>query len=107
MYYKPFLGATNTGRSLDIYTILRDGYEWWACQEDGHQLIFQGKSYRKICEVNFIGREGTKVIGMLNILKTRNLMPYKYDFTFVSDDLMAGLRLKNIRPVKMYADLKS
>lgn len=106
MYYKPFLGAVNTGRSIDRYILLFDG-EWWICQKGGRQLVFKGEGYRKICETDFIGHEGQWVLGIFQIKSTRNLLPYRYEFIFVSNDLMAGYVLKNILPVKLHFDFDS
>ncbi len=97
MFYKPFLGAVNTGMSIDVYTMLCDG-EWWVCQKDGWQLRHYGEKYRKICEVDYIGYEGARVLGIFRINHLKNLAPYKYDFVFVSDDLVAGHRLKKCVP---------
>lgn len=86
------------GMPIDIYTMLCDG-EWWACQEDGHDLIFEGKPYRKVCDTPYIGRQGDRVLGVMRIKKTRNLAPFKYQFFFVHDDLMAAHRLKTLKAV--------
>ena len=79
--------------------MLCDG-EWWACQNDGHQLIFDGTPYRKVCDVDFIGYEGQRILGIFRIHKLRNLAPYRYELVFVSEDLMPGHKLKNIAPVR-------
>lgn len=81
-----------TGESIGVYTMLCDG-EWWCCEEDGWQLNFDGKKYRKICEVDYIGYEGAREIGVFRIEKLRNLAAYKYKFTFVSDDFMPAKAL--------------
>lgn len=80
--------------SIGVYTMLCDG-EWWACEEDGWELVFDDKKYRKICEVDYIGYEGARELGIFKINRIRNLAPYKYEFVFVSDDMMPGHVLKH------------
>ncbi len=101
MFYKPLLGAILTGQSINFYTLLCDG-EWWVCDKDGRDLIFDGKPYRKICDIDYIGYDGTRTMGIFKINKTRNLAPYNYEFIFVSDDMMPGYALMNTKCFNKY-----
>jgi hypothetical protein len=101
MNTKSFLAAINTGKSIEVYHMLFDG-EWWACQTQGSQLVFHGEQYAKICDTNFCGHEGQRVLGLFNIFKVKNLAPMDYEFVFVDEDLMAGNRLKNLKEFLKY-----
>lgn len=89
MFYKPYITSTQKGYSINKYTLLWDG-EWWACQKGQRQLVFQGEDYEKICEVQYHGREGVEVFGIVIVKKFRNLGKYNYEFVFVKEELLAA-----------------
>ena len=99
MQLREYNKVVGRGMRLDVFYMLWDG-EWWACQKDGHQLEFCGEYYRKICEAEFVGNEGARVLGYLKVDIYRNHIPLRYAFRVVKDLLMAGYVLQNIPPVR-------